>query len=680
MARPPSAASVLRNIKKQERRVPIGTDMYVPNHSGDHSAGRVKTTPTTDLEISNKKYVDDSISAIPAHLPLAGGVMTGDITIADSVSSIKSGAYSLQLQSNRLEAGSVPDTGNANIVVMWKADEGTGSTSADAIGNNTLTLTGTGWTGSGAFSYTGDDSFSFDGTNDKCVDTDDSSLKFTVSDAFTVQAWVKINTDQDGVANWIAGNADFVVAGGGYGLYTDTSNRLNFQLTVGAGPTNAYRVRTDSDVGLADNTWHLVTGSFSGSGGSGVIVIHIDGVQQTTEIINANNLGGKDLVTNAQPFQLGLRPLDNNLDMKGSIDTVCVYSDVRITSEILADWNASSGTAIGTIIDTSATYADTASKLLSLRNNTVEKFFIDIDGDITTPTVNTDLINEKTAANGVVIDGVTLKDADVDATTGTIVTLDGTTSTFTTVNGTTVNATGSLVTDTVSEETSANGVSVDSLKIKDGQIELLDDKNIIFGTGGDATIDFNQVDLIIDPAVVGSGRCKIGNTSYTAVSGSGEIFFSGTSAGLAYAEIYCYESGSTETITASGIANKVQITCFDTNGEKNNCTPDHTNDHITIDEAGRYLVTVSMSLESAGGSGYVLSAGVWKNNGATQFQNVHMSRSLSGGGSDIGSTSMSGICDFAKNDTIELWIWNETNTNDVVVDDVTLSVVSVGGT
>ncbi|NHZ84305.1 MAG: hypothetical protein GWP19_00300 [Planctomycetia bacterium] len=32
--------------------------LIIPNHSGDNSAGRVLTTPTTDYEIANKKYVD----------------------------------------------------------------------------------------------------------------------------------------------------------------------------------------------------------------------------------------------------------------------------------------------------------------------------------------------------------------------------------------------------------------------------------------------------------------------------------------------------------------------------------------------------------------------------------------------------------------------------------------------
>lgn len=40
-----------------------GNAMILPNHSGDHSAGIVNTTPTADADIANKKYVDDSSSS-----------------------------------------------------------------------------------------------------------------------------------------------------------------------------------------------------------------------------------------------------------------------------------------------------------------------------------------------------------------------------------------------------------------------------------------------------------------------------------------------------------------------------------------------------------------------------------------------------------------------------------------
>ena len=59
--RPTKTESILRKFKGQkfEPKTPIAKDFFLPNHSGDHSRGRVNTTPTTDYELVNKKFVDD---------------------------------------------------------------------------------------------------------------------------------------------------------------------------------------------------------------------------------------------------------------------------------------------------------------------------------------------------------------------------------------------------------------------------------------------------------------------------------------------------------------------------------------------------------------------------------------------------------------------------------------------
>ena len=43
----------------------VASGMILPNHSGDHSAGRVLTTPTVDNQIANKAYVDSQSGAAP---------------------------------------------------------------------------------------------------------------------------------------------------------------------------------------------------------------------------------------------------------------------------------------------------------------------------------------------------------------------------------------------------------------------------------------------------------------------------------------------------------------------------------------------------------------------------------------------------------------------------------------
>ena len=62
MARPPSTKTLVdrqlgRNTKQEI--IPAGESFIVPNHSGDHSEGRVDSTPIEELDIVNKKYVDD---------------------------------------------------------------------------------------------------------------------------------------------------------------------------------------------------------------------------------------------------------------------------------------------------------------------------------------------------------------------------------------------------------------------------------------------------------------------------------------------------------------------------------------------------------------------------------------------------------------------------------------------
>lgn len=48
----------LSNTPQVQKFTPIATDMFLPNHSGDHSAGIVNSTPTADNDIVNKAYVD----------------------------------------------------------------------------------------------------------------------------------------------------------------------------------------------------------------------------------------------------------------------------------------------------------------------------------------------------------------------------------------------------------------------------------------------------------------------------------------------------------------------------------------------------------------------------------------------------------------------------------------------
>ncbi len=169
-------------------------------------------------------------------------------------------------------------------------------------------------------------------------------------------------------------------------------------------------------------------------------------------------------------------------------------------------------------------------------------------------------------------------------------------------------------------------------------------------------------------------------TDQTTIDSNGNVIFIGAG-GLPFAGISAEDVMSTVTITGTGVANKVQVTAFDTNDPSNNATPDHANDHITIVKSGMYYCSVSISVESTvPGAAALIDAEVWVNNGATDKHNCHAHRNLSGGGSDFGAMTLSGIIDLAEDDTVEVWMWNETNTANIIIDNITLSLIQIGGT
>ncbi|MFA6077398.1 MAG: phage tail protein, partial [Candidatus Paceibacterota bacterium] len=75
-----------------QKFTPIATDMFLPNHSGDHSAGHTGT-PSTDLDIANKAYVD--LQAVPVGtITMYGGstAPTGWV-LCDNSSLLRAGTY-----------------------------------------------------------------------------------------------------------------------------------------------------------------------------------------------------------------------------------------------------------------------------------------------------------------------------------------------------------------------------------------------------------------------------------------------------------------------------------------------------------------------------------------------------------------------------------------------------------
>lgn len=158
---------------------------------------------------------------------------------------------------------------------------------------------------------------------------------------------------------------------------------------------------------------------------------------------------------------------------------------------------------------------------------------------------------------------------------------------------------------------------------------------------------------------------------------AGDMLFSGASSGLPFGEINVIGNVTETAIATQNVY--VQITTFNANGESLNVTPDHTNDHLTITKAGRYFISCSITLNSVGGSGSTAEMEVKKNNGTSRVGSLHVDRSLSGGGTESGAITLTGIANLSVSDTIEVWIKNETNTQNYVVEDITLTISQKGG-
>ncbi|KKL11963.1 hypothetical protein LCGC14_2540510, partial [marine sediment metagenome] len=164
-------------------------------------------------------------------------------------------------------------------------------------------------------------------------------------------------------------------------------------------------------------------------------------------------------------------------------------------------------------------------------------------------------------------------------------------------------------------------------------------------------------------------------TNQVDIDNTGDLTFVG-SAGLPFAEIYARDN----TATTSTSTTKVQILIFDTDGESNNMTPDHAQDHITVVKAGMYKIDASISIKNSSGSAHVISLEMYKNNGTVVFNNIHAGRTL-GTGTDVGNLTMSGIVDVAANDTLEFWITSDSGTARIVtVEDIDFCAIQIGGT
>lgn len=196
---------------------------------------------------------------------------------------------------------------------------------------------------------------------------------------------------------------------------------------------------------------------------------------------------------------------------------------------------------------------------------------------------------------------------------------------------------------------------------------------------------YSQATTFLD--LFADGAVRIGNsqsgapTTYLNINPGGDTCWVGEGSGLCFAGISVNTAGTPALgITLAGKANRVQVSQFDTNNNANDMTPDHTNNHITVDRAGKYLCIIGITIDSQVGAAAQFHFSAFKNNGTVEFPNVHRHRNLPGGaGGNGGSLVLLGHIDLAVNDTVEVWGWNPTSTQDVNIVDISHCLTMVGG-
>lgn len=142
-----------------------------------------------------------------------------------------------------------------------------------------------------------------------------------------------------------------------------------------------------------------------------------------------------------------------------------------------------------------------------------------------------------------------------------------------------------------------------------------------------------------------------------------------------YAELWSINN-STD-ITFNSGSGYVQITVFDNEGNSKGLVPDTGESHISVPRSGYYFVAVSISISNQAGAAHAMDVDLKKNNGASDYDNVHASRYL-GAGTDVGSVSMSGIIYSKKGDTLEIWANTDRGSDtDVRFEDINFSVIGV---
>jgi len=216
--------------------------------------------------------------------------------------------------SNRTSTDTITVTFNAPItygqVAAYSFNEGTGSSVADASGNNNLgTVTAGSWTTSGKFG----NSLVFNGTSTRVFIGSSTSLNLTAG--MTVMAWVYPTANQTGNRTIIRRETN------GYWLYsgrTTGTMRPYGGAVVGSGTETV-----TAPTALALNTWSHVAVTYDGA----TVSLYVNGT-----LVSTNGASGS-IVSGTTPLYIGGTASSTDY-FQGRIDEVRVYNRALSSTEL----------------------------------------------------------------------------------------------------------------------------------------------------------------------------------------------------------------------------------------------------------------------------------------------------------------------------------------------------------
>jgi len=198
----------------------------------------------------------------------------------------------------------------SGLVLYYKFDEGTGTTTADASGNGhtgTLSATSSGIIPTWTTAYIGAGALSFDGAH-SYVDTGTDAALNPGSGDFSVVAWAKTS----------ASDTRLIL-----GKYNGSGDRYWLGAASGSAFFDVNNVNATATATTSNNAWHHYVGTRSGS----TITLYFDGSSIATGSSGAACAPGGNMM-------VGMFGANASFIWNGSIDEVAYYNRALSGSEV----------------------------------------------------------------------------------------------------------------------------------------------------------------------------------------------------------------------------------------------------------------------------------------------------------------------------------------------------------